>query len=100
MKTLRKTRLATWMVAGSLLGPAWAAAEDIVGTAPPEPRIEHEPPHRDGYVWAPGYWDWNGHAFRWESGTWVPERRRGHWVADHWEQDGSQWHHVRGHWQE
>jgi hypothetical protein len=100
MKTLRNVRLATLIVAGTLLGPALGTAEDIAGTAPPAPRDEHAPPHRDGYVWAPGYWDWNGHSFRWESGTWIQERRRAHWVADRWEQDGSGWHHVRGHWEE
>jgi hypothetical protein len=99
MKTLRKIRLAT-LVAGALLGPPLAAAEDVVDTAPPAPRVEHAPPHRDGFVWAPGYWDWNGHFFRWESGTWIAEHRRAHWVADRWEQDGNQWHHVRGHWEE
>jgi hypothetical protein len=100
MKTLQNKRLATLMVAGALLGPGLAAAEDIADTAPPAPRVEHAPPHRDGYVWAPGYWDWNGHFFRWESGTWIAEHHRAHWVADRWEQDGSQWHHVRGHWEE
>ncbi len=100
MKTLRKIQFATLMVAGVLMGPGLAAAEDIAGTAPPPPRVEHAPPHRDGYVWAPGYWDWTGHFFQWESGTWVHERRRAHWVADRWEQDGTEWHHVRGHWEE
>jgi hypothetical protein len=74
-----------------------ADAPAVSDTAPPAPRVEHAPPHRDGYVWAPGYWDKSGHSFRWVSGTWVNERRGMHWVADRWEESGSEWHLVRGH---
>jgi hypothetical protein len=83
----------------TLLMPVGFSAEDaaVSDTAPPAPRVEHAPPHRDGYVWAPGYWDKSGHSFRWVSGTWVNERRGMHWVADRWEESGSEWHLVRGH---
>ncbi|MGO9995415.1 MAG: YXWGXW repeat-containing protein [Steroidobacteraceae bacterium] len=102
MKTLHKTSLATLLVASALLSPViTSAGADIVSdTPPPAPRVEHEPAPRDGYVWAPGYWEWNGRFFNWISGTWVPERRGKHWVADRWEQLGSQWHYVRGHWEQ
>ena len=64
MKTLQKTSLAALWVAGLLSFASAGAADIISDTAPPAPRVEHEPPHRDGYVWAPGYWDWNGQAVR------------------------------------
>jgi hypothetical protein len=101
MNTLQKTSLATLIVAGALLLPRFASAGgDIVSdTPPPAPRIEHGPPHRDGFVWAPGYWEWNGHFFHWMSGTWIPERPNSHWVTDHWDQVGNQWHYVVGHWE-
>ena len=90
------------MIAGALLSPGFAPAGDEVvsDTPPPAARVEHEPAHRDGYVWAPGYWEWNGRFFQWRSGTWITERRRSRWAADHWEQIGNQWHFVRGHWEQ
>ena len=102
MKMLQKTSLRTLIVAGALLSPGFAVAgDDVVSdTPPPAPRVEHEPPHRDGYAWAPGYWEWNGRFFRWISGTWIAERRKSHWVADHWDQIGNQWHYVQGHWEQ
>jgi hypothetical protein len=102
MKTAQKILLATMIVVGASLSPRFASAEaDIVSdTAPPVPRVEHEPPHQDGYAWAPGYWEWSGHFFRWVSGGWIPERRGKHWVADRWDQIGNQWRYVRGHWEQ
>ncbi len=102
MKTLQKTSLGTLVVAGALLALKFASAgADIVSDMPPPaPRGEHEPPHRDGYAWAPGYWEWNGRFFHWISGTLIPERRGKHWVADHWDQIGNQWHYVGGHWEQ
>jgi hypothetical protein len=102
MKTLQKISLRTLMIAGALLSPGFAPAGDEVvsDTPPPAARVEHEPAHRDGYVWAPGYWEWNGRFFQWRSGTWITERRRSRWAADHWEQFGNQWHFVRGHWEQ
>ena len=66
--------------------------------APPAPR-EERAPARDGYVWAPGYWDWNGHAYTWVSGRYIYEHRGAHWVPDRWEQAGSHWQRVSGHWE-
>lgn len=102
MKTLQNTILATLMVGAALLPPrSSSAGADIVSdTPPPAPRVEHGPLHRDGYVWAPGYWEWNGHFFHWASGTWILERRGKHWAADRWVQIQNQWHYVPGHWEQ
>ena len=37
-----------------------AAAEIISDVAPPPLRTENMGHPRDGYVWAPGHWGWNG----------------------------------------
>ncbi len=102
MNSLPKISLASLCVCCALLSAGLASAEiDVItDTPPPVPRAEREPPHRDGYVWAPGYWEWNGRFFQWISGTWIAERRRFHWVADHWDAAGNRWHHVRGHWEQ
>lgn len=73
------------------------AAPVTSSVAPPPARVERVEPH-DGYVWAPGYWEWNGRSYHWVSGTYILEHRGAHWVADRWEQVGSDWQHVAGHW--
>jgi hypothetical protein len=100
MKTPLHTSPAMLIVATALLLPGYASAgtDIVIDTPPPAPRIEHQPPPRDGYIWAPGYWEWTGRFFHWTSGTWISERR-GHWIADHWDQTGNQWHYVQGHWE-
>jgi len=100
MKTLQKASLLIIIIAGAFLSPGFASAgpESVVDTPPPAPRVENVP-HRDGYVWAPGYWEWNGRFFQWVSGTYVYERRGYQWVAGHWDPIGSQWHYTLGHWE-
>jgi WXXGXW repeat (2 copies) len=99
MKTRQNTLLVTLSLASALLLPGMALGGSDIFTdvAPPPPRAERVPP-RDGYVWAPGYWEWTGRFYRWVSGSYVYERRRAHWVPDHWDQVGNRWHYVRGHW--
>jgi hypothetical protein len=74
------------------------AADMTSDVAPPAVRVERFVP-RDGFVWAAGYWDWNGRSYHWVSGTYLTERRGAHWVADQWEQVGSRWQRVSGHWE-
>lgn len=43
-----------------------------------------------GYVWIPGYWDWNGSDYVWMSGKWMElPTPQATWVPGHWEQTGS-----------
>jgi hypothetical protein len=76
-----------------------AAGEIIADLAPPAPRAENVGHPRDGYVWAPGHWDWTGHAYEWVSGSWIVQHGRARWIADQWEPVGTQWRFVPGHWQ-
>lgn len=69
-----------------------------VGVAPPAPRVIEEPPPRVGYVWAPGYWFWNGNGYVWAEGRWLAERPGYHWVPAHWVEVNGGWRFVRGHW--
>jgi hypothetical protein len=71
-----------------------------VAIAPPPPAVVEVPAPRVGFVWAPGYWGWNGHQHVWREGRWLHERSGQHWQADHWEQRGNRWHYSRGHWEE
>jgi hypothetical protein len=85
--------------AGEIGTSSVASAGADIDVAPPPAREERAPAPREGYVWAPGYWDWNGHAYSWVSGHYIFERRGAHWVADRWDQVGSHWQHVNGHWE-
>ncbi|HEY2781398.1 MAG TPA: YXWGXW repeat-containing protein [Steroidobacteraceae bacterium] len=78
--------------------PAFAS-EIITDVAPPPPRVENRGHPRDGYVWAPGHWEWNGHAYGWVSGSWIVEHGKAHWIADQWEPMGNQWRYLPGHWE-
>jgi hypothetical protein len=78
---------------------ALAGAVMEADAAPPPVRDERPPAPRDGYIWAPGYWDWGGHGYSWVPGRFIFERRGAHWVPDRWEQEGSRWQHVAGHWE-
>jgi hypothetical protein len=71
-----------------------------VTVAPPAARIVAVPAARRGYVWAPGYWRWNGRAHVWVDGRWMRERRGEHWVPAHWEEGRrGYWHFEAGHWE-
>jgi WXXGXW repeat (2 copies) len=96
----RHTLLLAIALAGALATPLVAAGAEIMTDTPPPPdRVEHPPPPRDGYVWGPGHWEWNGRAYAWTSGTWIVERRAAHWVAARWEQVDTRWHYIAGHWE-
>lgn len=70
-----------------------------VAVAPPPPRVVEVPPPRVGYVWAPGYWNWNGRNHVWVEGRWVGERRGERWVPEHWDEHNGRWRLARGHWE-
>ena len=82
----------------SPLGSQAAVVVDV-NVAPPPPRVIAPPPPRVGYVWAAGYWRWNGHRYVWVDGRWVRERRGYRWVPDAWVAAGPRWHFVPGHWE-
>jgi hypothetical protein len=71
-----------------------------VTVRPPEPRVLIVPAPRAGYVWAPGFWRWNGRAHVWVDGRWLREQSGKHWVPAHWEEGRrGYWHFEEGHWE-
>ena len=85
-------------IAAIALSTPSAGAETTSNVAPPPARTERYAP-RDGYIWAPGYWEWTGRSYHWVSGTYLLEPRGAHWVPDRWEQVGAHWQRVAGHWE-
>ncbi|WP_432377347.1 YXWGXW repeat-containing protein [Duganella sp. P38] len=70
----------------------------VIGNAPPPPRIETLPAPRRGYVWAPGYWNWDGHRHVWAAGHWEREVVGSSWRQAEWVRDGGGWRFAPGGW--
>jgi hypothetical protein len=84
---------------GAVVLPQVASAEVvIVRTAPPAPRDEVVPAARRGYVWTPGYWNWNGHRYVWTRGKYVRERTGYHYREPNWVENNGRWEFRRGQW--
>jgi hypothetical protein len=68
-----------------------------IGTPPPPPRVIEARP-RAGYVYTPGYWQWNGRRHVWVDGRYVRERRGYRWDESRWDNDGDRYRFHRGGW--
>ena len=97
---IRTLMLASAMAAAAIASPA-IARDNVafsINVGPPPPRVEYVPAPRPGYVWAPGYWDWNGRRHVWVRGHYLRGRGHSQWVPDRWDRRGDRWYHERGHW--
>lgn len=72
--------------------------EVVAPQPPPVDIIEREPAPRPGYVWARGYWRWDGHQYLAERGHWEAERPGYHYVHPHYEHHRDGWHLNVGVW--
>jgi len=70
----------------------------VIGNPPPPPRYEMVPAPRRGYVWAPGYWNWNGRRHVWVQGHWEHSRRGQVYMQPEWRHDREGWRLNRGGW--
>ena len=92
------------LLAAGILGaaatplPSMAAVEVYVHTAPPPPREERVPAARHGYVWTPGYWNWQGKKHVWVKGSYVRERRGYTYHPHEWVERDGRWQLQRGRW--
>ncbi len=84
----------------ALVTPAAAQASlnISIGTPPPAPIYEVTPAPRAGYVWAPGYYRYEGSRYVWAPGRWMAERPGYHWTNDRWEHGPHGYYHVPGRW--
>ncbi|UFH51365.1 hypothetical protein [Pseudomonas sp. KNUC1026] len=72
--------------------------EVVAPQPPPQEVIEVEPAPRPGYVWARGYWRWNGNRYVATRGHWEAVRPGYRYVHPYWEQRGDGWHWHVGAW--
>ena len=84
---------------GAIALPASADTGIYVDIAPPAPRYEVVPAPRAGYIWVPGYWDWDAHRHVWRKGHWEHERAGYTWHPNRWEQRDGRWTLERGRWE-
>jgi hypothetical protein len=107
MKILKEWRSQTAMLlAGASFLTASSAAlarvdvSVVIGVPPPAVIVETAPAPRPGYVYAPGYWGWNGDRHVWIRGRPIAERPGYVWVAERWEPVGGRYRFVPGYWEE
>jgi hypothetical protein len=92
---------AALLAAGGAILPAvsQAGVNLDIDVGPPAPIVETvPPPPQPEYVWAPGYWEWNGGRHVWVAGHYMPPNRGHHWVPDRWDRRDGHYHHEHGHW--
>lgn len=94
--------LAIAIVGGSVALSVPASARTVVGVsvgiAPPPARVERVVAVRPGYVWAPGYWRWNGARHVWVGGYWAAARPGHRYVPARWVHTGPAWSFHAGYW--
>lgn len=98
MKKLFLAAVAASAFGAMALPPVASADVLVVRTAPPAPRDEVVPAARRGYVWTPGYWNWNGHRYVWVRGKYVRERVGYTWREPSWRENNGRWEFQRGNW--
>jgi hypothetical protein len=102
MKRILCSAAAVILVSTAAFLPTQALAEVgysvVIANRPPPPRHERIPAARRGYVWAPGYWNWNGNRHRWTKGHWERSRHGHYYQQSKWEQSNEGWRLNRGGW--
>ena len=101
--SIRTYILASSLMSALTLAAAPAAYAQIHGVitvreAPPPMRAEVVPAPRRGYVWTPGYWNWQGRHHVWHNGTWVRARPGYVYAAPSWAERDGRWEFRQGRW--
>jgi hypothetical protein len=60
--------------------------------------VQAAPAPREGYIWAPGYCNWNGNKHVWTEGHWERSRAGYEYDRPEWHQEGDKWRMKKGGW--
>ena len=82
-----------------LAAEAQVSLDVTIGTPPPPARVEIVPAPRPGFIWAPGFWSWDGHHHVWHRGYWEREHPGEHFVPAGWVNGPHGWHFAPAHWE-
>ena len=96
---VRRLLLSMLVAAGAAALPALAQINFNISIAPPAPQYESVPAIAPGYVWAPGYWGWNGDRHVWVRGRSIVQRTGYRWEPDRWEQRERVYYRHPGRWE-
>lgn len=98
--TLAAAVLACALGLGACASDTRVRAAVYVPTGPPAPVSEVVTVSPGpGYIWIPGYHQWNGSAYVWVGGRWdIGPRPNARWVGGRWRHSGRGWYWVPGHW--
>jgi len=96
---VRSVLLSMLLAAGAASAPAFAQINVNISLAPPPPQYELVPAIQPGYVWAPGYWGWNGERHVWVRGRPIVQRTGYVWSPDRWEQRNGGYYRHQGNWE-
>jgi hypothetical protein len=97
-KVLVSVLFAAGMI-GALATPLPSLAVEVyVNVAPPALRYESVPEQRAGYIWAPGYWNYQDNNHVWVAGTSVQAREGYVYQPHRWVEHEGKWNQEQGHW--
>ena len=88
------------MLAIPTAAPAQVAVGVSVSFGPPELPVYEQPVcPAEGYLWVPGYWQWDGDDYFWVPGTWVEPPQVGFlWTPGYWAWRDSGYVFTAGYW--
>jgi hypothetical protein len=97
---LRKGLIACAIATMLTAGVGLAKVRVYVGTAPPAAVVETAPPSPGyGYVWTPGYYNYNGGSYAWTNGQWMrAPHGRHHYVGGTWVRSHRGYYYRDGYW--
>ncbi len=86
---MKLLRFLPTVLLAAVFASASSAQVDVSVTVAPPPLIEYEQPYCpvEGYIWTPGYWDYDydAGAYYWVPGVWVPPPQVGYlWTPGYW----------------
>lgn len=99
-KLVMSAMVASAIMVSATAKPVFADTEVYLNFGPPAVRYEPVPAPRNGYVWAPGYWDYRGNHHVWKSGHWVKSRPGYVYYAPTWQQTNGRYYLQRERWVE
>ncbi|HWU75347.1 MAG TPA: YXWGXW repeat-containing protein [Rhodanobacter sp.] len=78
--------------------PVYREQVEVVAPQAPPEWVVQQVDTRPGYVWARGYWRWDGRRYVAVRGHWEVARPGYHYVHPHWEHRRDGWHWRAGVW--
>ena len=98
-KVLVSTLFAVGMIGAVAMPlPSLADVAVFVDRAPPAAQVEIVPGPRQGYVWSPGYYNYENDRHVWVKGESVRERDGYSYQPTRWVERDGRWNLERSHW--